>query len=60
MLVGHCDVTDPATIDAVFAEVATRWGNLDFVVHAIAFSDKDQLTGRYVDTHARTISRGRC
>jgi enoyl-[acyl-carrier protein] reductase I len=47
---GHCDVTDPATIDAVFAEVASRWGSLDFVVHAIAFADKDELTGRYVDT----------
>ncbi len=47
---GHCDVTDPATIDAVFAETATRFPILDFVVHAIAFSDKDELTGRYVDT----------
>ncbi|MEJ1157848.1 enoyl-ACP reductase FabI [Prosthecomicrobium sp. N25] len=50
IVVGHCDVTDPATVDAVFAEVERRWGKLDFVVHAIAFSDKDQLTGRYVDT----------
>jgi enoyl-[acyl-carrier protein] reductase I len=50
IVVGHCDVTDPATVDAVFAEVASRWGTIDFVVHAIAFSDKDQLTGRYVDT----------
>jgi enoyl-[acyl-carrier protein] reductase I len=50
MLVGHCDVTDAATIDAVFAAVQSSWGCLDFVVHAIAFSDKDQLDGRYVDT----------
>ena len=57
LVVGHCDVTDPATIDAVFDEVATRWGSLDFVVHAIAFSDKDQLTGRYVDCTADNFSR---
>ena len=50
IVVGHCDVTDGATIDAVFAEVEKAWGKLDFVVHAIAFSDKDELTGRYVDT----------
>ncbi len=49
-VVGHCDVTEPATIDAVFEEVKRLWGGLDFVVHAIAFSDKDELTGRYVDT----------
>jgi enoyl-[acyl-carrier protein] reductase I len=49
-VVGHCDVTDPASIDAVFAEVAALWGELDFVVHAIAFSDKDELTGRYLET----------
>ena len=50
IVVGHCDVTDAASIDAVFAEVERVWGKLDFLVHAIAFSDKDQLTGRYVDT----------
>ena len=49
-VVGHCDVTDSATIDAVFAQTAGLWGGLDFVVHCIAFSDKDQLTGRYVET----------
>jgi enoyl-[acyl-carrier protein] reductase I len=49
-VVGHCDVTEPATLDAVFAEVGRIWGGLDFLVHAIAFSDKDQLDGRYVDT----------
>ena len=49
-VVGHCDVTDPATIDAVFAEVGKLWGKLDFVVHCIAFSDKEELTGRYVET----------
>jgi enoyl-[acyl-carrier protein] reductase I len=43
-------VGEPATIDAAFAKVAENWGSLDFLVHAIAFSDKDQLLGRYVDT----------
>jgi enoyl-[acyl-carrier protein] reductase I len=50
IIVGHCDVSEPATIDAAFAAVQAAWGSLDFVVHAIAFSDKDQLDGRYVDT----------
>ena len=49
-VVGHCDVTESATLDAVFAEVERLWGKIDFVVHAIAFSDKDELTGRYVET----------
>jgi len=49
-LAGHCDVTDMATIDAVFADLEAKWGKLDFVVHAIGFSDKDELVGRYVDT----------
>jgi len=49
-VVGHCDVTDLETVDNVFAEVERLWGKIDFVVHAIAFSDKDELTGRYVDT----------
>jgi enoyl-[acyl-carrier protein] reductase I len=49
-VVGHCDVTDGASIDAVFDEVNKLWGGLDFVVHCIAFSDKDELTGRYVET----------
>ena len=47
---GHCDVTDGASIDAVFAEAEKKWGGLDFIVHCIAFADKDQLTGRYIDT----------
>ncbi|MFO1148744.1 MAG: enoyl-ACP reductase FabI [Alsobacter sp.] len=50
IVVGHCDVTDPASMDAVFAEVERAWGKLDFVVHCIAFSDKDELTGRYIET----------
>jgi enoyl-[acyl-carrier protein] reductase I len=54
-VVGHCDVTDVATIDAVFREVERLWGTLDFVVHCIAFSDREQLTGRYVDTTAENF-----
>ena len=49
-IAGHCDVTDEASLDAVFDGLAKKWGKLDFVVHAIAFSDKDELTGRYVET----------
>src|SRR5271166_5826372 len=49
-VLGHCDVTEGATIDAVFDAANKMWGGLDFVVHCIAFSDKDQLTGRYIDT----------
>ncbi|HXR95766.1 MAG TPA: enoyl-ACP reductase FabI [Rhizomicrobium sp.] len=45
-----CDVSDQASIDAAFAELAKVWDSLDFVVHAIGFSDKEQLKGRYVDT----------
>ena len=49
-LVLNCDVSDDASVDAAFAELKRRWGRLDFVVHAIAYSDKEQLKGRYVDT----------
>jgi enoyl-[acyl-carrier protein] reductase I len=54
---GHCDVTEPATIDAVFAECDRVLGPLDFVVHAIAFSDKNELNGRYVDTSAGNFNK---
>lgn len=50
IVAGHCDVTDESTIDAVFAKLEAEWGKIDFLVHAIAFSDKDELTGRYVNT----------
>ena len=49
-LVLPCDVTDRTSIDGVFAELGRQWGRLDFLVHAIAFSDKAELDGRYVDT----------
>ncbi|MEP6068137.1 MAG: enoyl-ACP reductase FabI [Paracoccaceae bacterium] len=45
-----CDVGDEASIDAVFADLKERWGSLDFIVHAIGFSDMNELRGRYVDT----------
>ncbi len=45
-----CDVSDPASIDAAFADLAAVWDRIDFVVHAIGFSDKNELRGRYIDT----------
>ncbi len=45
-----CDVGDEESIDTLFASLAERWDNLDFIVHAIGFSDKNELRGRYVDT----------
>lgn len=45
-----CDVNDEASIDALFATLKEKWGTLDFIVHAIGFSDKNELRGRYVDT----------
>ena len=56
-VVGHCDVTDSASIDAVFAETEKVFGKLDFLLHAIAFSDKDELTGRYVDTSEANFTK---
>ena len=52
-----CDVTDEASMDAVFAEIQQTWGKLDFVVHAIAYSDKDELKGRYVETSRANFQR---
>ncbi len=50
IVAGECDVTDPSSIDSVFENIEKQWGKIDFLVHAIAFSDKDELTGRYVET----------
>jgi enoyl-[acyl-carrier protein] reductase I len=52
-----CDVMDPASLDTVFDDLRQRWGRLDFVVHAIAYSDKAELDGRYVDTSAANFSK---
>ena len=49
-LVLPCDVTEPESIDAVFSKLQEKWGKLDFLVHAIAYADKTELKGRYVDT----------
>ena len=56
-LVLPCDVEDIESVDAVFAELGRAWGTLDFLVHAIAFSDKNQLTGRYADTTRENFVR---
>src|SRR5512134_2567888 len=55
-LVLPCDVMDEASLDAVFETLGERWGRLDFVVHAIAYSDKEQLKGSYVETTAQNFS----
>jgi enoyl-[acyl-carrier protein] reductase I len=56
-LVLPCDVEDLASVDAVFAALRDKWGQLDFLVHAIAFSDKNELKGRYADTTRENFSR---
>jgi enoyl-[acyl-carrier protein] reductase I len=52
-----CDVEDIASVDAVFTNLGKQWGSLDFVVHAIAFSDKNELKGRYADTTRQNFLR---
>lgn len=52
-----CDVTDAASMDAVFETLAKTWGRLDFLVHAIAFADKNELDGRYVDTSEKNFTQ---
>jgi enoyl-[acyl-carrier protein] reductase I len=52
-----CDVTDGASMDTVFDTLAKEWGSLDFLVHAIAFSDKAELDGRYVDTSEKNFTQ---
>jgi enoyl-[acyl-carrier protein] reductase I len=49
-IIASCDVTDLKSVDAVFDEISKTWGGLDFVVHALAFSDRRELSGRYADT----------
>jgi enoyl-[acyl-carrier protein] reductase I len=55
-LVLPCDVTDQASLDLLFAAIGEQWGGLDFLVHAIAYSDKEELKGRYVDTSAANFT----
>ena len=56
-LVLPCDVTDEQSVDAVFSTLAEKWGKLDFVLHAIAYSDKEELKGQYVDTSRENFQR---
>jgi enoyl-[acyl-carrier protein] reductase I len=56
-LVLPCDVEDIASVDSVFAAIEKRWGGLDFFVHAIGFSDKNELKGRYADTSRENFTR---
>ncbi len=56
-LVLPCDVEDIASVDATFAALNDKWGTLDFVVHAIGFTDKNELRGRYADTTRANFSR---
>jgi len=56
-LVLPCDVTDKASVDAVFNTLRDRWGSLDFLVHAIAYADKAELDGRYVDTSEENFTK---
>ena len=53
----QCDVTDEASIEATFREVEDKWGQIDFLVHAIAFSDKNELDGLYLDTTRENFLR---
>ena len=56
-LVLPCDVENLASVDSVFEALRTKWGQLDFLVHAVAFSDKNELKGRYADTTRENFSR---
>ena len=56
-LVLPCDVEDISSVDKVFADIGKAWGKMDFLVHAIAFSDKSELAGRYADTTRENFGR---
>lgn len=53
----YADVTEPASLDKLFGHIQEKWGTLDFLVHAIGFSDKNELRGRYVDTSAKNFQQ---
>ena len=57
-IVAHADVTDDESLDQLFRHLEETWGRLDFVVHAIAFSDKEELKGKYLDTSAEIADMG--
>ncbi|MEQ8196087.1 MAG: SDR family oxidoreductase, partial [Rhodospirillales bacterium] len=52
-----CDVTDLAGVDRVFKTIGEKWGKLDFLLHAVAYSDKEQLKGRYIDTTPENFAK---
>ncbi|OZA96361.1 MAG: enoyl-[acyl-carrier-protein] reductase, partial [Rhizobiales bacterium 39-66-18] len=56
-IIAPCDVEDLASVDALFSRLRDEWGTLDFVVHAVAFSDKSELKGRYADSSRENFSR---
>jgi enoyl-[acyl-carrier protein] reductase I len=56
-LVMPCDVTSPESVEQAFETIKQEWGSIDFIVHAIAFSDKNELTGKYVDTSRENFLR---
>ncbi len=57
-LIEACDVTDEDSMTALFDKLAKQWGQIDFVVHAIAFAGKEELMGRYVDTSSQAFNQG--
>jgi enoyl-[acyl-carrier protein] reductase I len=56
-VIAPCDVTDPDSMDSLFEQVGTTWDKIDFVIHAVAFSDKAELNGRYADTSRENFLR---
>lgn len=56
-LIMPCDVTNTESVDAVFDNIHDEWGGLDFILHAIAFSDKEELSGKYLDTTVKNFER---
>jgi enoyl-[acyl-carrier protein] reductase I len=56
-IVVPCDVTDFASMDRVFETIGDKWGKLDFLLHAVAYSDKEQLKGRYIDTTSENFAK---
>jgi enoyl-[acyl-carrier protein] reductase I len=56
-LVMPCDVTDPESLDELFGKLKEEWGEIDFLIHAIAFSDKNELTGKYLDTTRENFTK---
>ncbi len=56
-IITPCDVEDQGSLDALFSKIDRDWGSLDFVVHSLAYSDKDELTGKFVETSAENFTR---